>query len=159
MSVNAENSLDPADFYYFSQFLLGIPLPQLESLNWDQSLSYVHLLQANLSQEDFAMLGKLMAQWSQLNGATAEQQASIFEKNVLNNPDQSLWKAAQKVIMLWYTGAWPGASVAALQNRDPKNYPNLLSWILAPDQHAMGVPKGQNYWNLPAAGVATENNQ
>ena len=48
--------LDNDDFYYCSQFLLGIPLPQIQNLNWDQSLAYCRLLEANLQPDDIAAL-------------------------------------------------------------------------------------------------------
>lgn len=137
--------LDNDKFYDCSQFLLGIPLPQIQRLSWDQAVTYCDALQTGTDQGELAALERLLELCFSIDYAPIQFQAQVVD----DTGPTSLWPIAQKLIGLWYTGTWDG--IDALSARDPVNYSNLLSWVLAPDQHAMGVPKGQSYWSQAPA--------
>jgi hypothetical protein len=130
------------DFRSLSKFLLGVPLPEygIGDLPQDLVAFYFDILDGK-----DAGFTKLIAAWIPLEGLPASEQVARFEREIQGDP--YLWRQAQNLIMLWYTGVWdPGSADPALQYPDPsRSYPFALVWVLS-QSHPRSVPQGFGSW-------------
>lgn len=135
-----------ADFLSFSNFVLGIPLPQVPSLDQGLAQTYFNLLTSNNVD-----ITQLLTTWHGITLQPKSQWPSLFQTDIASNT--TLWPQAIQVTMLWYTGVWdPNSSNSALNSRNPALYEQTLVWVLA-QAHPMGVPLGFGYWQYPPTGA------
>lgn len=134
-----------SDFESLSRFVLGIPLIELGIQDLPQSLVSFYFSILDGKDDGFA---KLIAAWIPLEGLPASEQAARFESDIQGDP--YLWRQAQNLVLLWYTGVWdPQSKDPALQYPDPtQSYPNALVWVLS-QAHPRGVTKSFGYWQYP----------
>jgi|SRR5579864_3443572 len=128
-----------ADFISFSNFVLGIPLPQVQDL--DQGLAQVYM--TNLGQGGVD-LSNLLATWHTIAQQPQSQWPTLFDAQIKGSA--TLWPVAQQVVLAWYTG------VCGTVPRDPAYYEQTLVWVLA-QAHPMGVPLGFGYWQYLPPGA------
>lgn len=136
------------DFTSLSKFLLGVPLPEygIGDLPQDLVSFYFDLLGKD---DGFT---KLIAAWVPIAALPASEQAACFDREIKGDP--YLWRQAQNLVLLWYTGVWdPASADPALQYPDPsRSYPFALVWVLS-RSHARGVPQGFGSWeHAPSEG-------
>lgn len=124
-----------ADFISFSNFVLGIPLPQVPNL--DPQLAQVYM--TNL-QKGGVNLSSLLSTWQSISKQPQSQWPALFDAQIKGS--STLWPAAQSVVVAWYTG------VCGSVPRDPNYYDRTLVWVLA-QAHPMGVPLSFGYWQYP----------
>lgn len=135
-----------ADFLSLSNFVLGIPLPQVPSLDPNLAQTYFNLLTSNNVD-----ISTLLATWHGIASQPQSQWATLFQKEIISS--NTLWPQAIQVAMLWYTGIWDGGSAnPALNSRNPALYERTLVWVLT-QAHPMGVPVSFGYWQYPPSGA------
>ena len=132
------------DFTDLSKFLLGIPLDDFGISDLPQDLASFYFDIVN-GDTGFAAL---MYAWIPIVGHPASEQEAYFESQIKAAP--FLWRQAQNLVMLWYTGVWdPQSSDPALAHPEPnQSYPLALVWTLA-QSHPRGVTKSFGYWQYP----------
>lgn len=130
------------DFASLSRFLLGVPLPELGIQDLPQDLVSFYFGILDGKDDGFT---KLMNAWLPIEGLPASEQAARFERDIKGDP--YLWRQAQNLIMLWYTGVWdPASADPALRYPDPsRSYPFALVWVLS-QSHPRSVTKSFGYW-------------
>lgn len=134
------------DFANLSKFLLGIPWPELGIQDLPQEL--VSFYFGILDGKDDGFRSLLTAWQTSFAKLSPADQAALLQSNIKGNTD--LWKQAQKLIMLWYTGVWdPSSADPALKHPDPsQSYPLALVWVVS-QSHPRGVTKSFGYWQYP----------
>jgi hypothetical protein len=100
----------------------------------------------NLLTTNEVDLSPLLAAWHPIASLPPSEQGPAFEQAILGV--DTLWAQAQKLTILWYTGAWDlGCSGPARIARDPQIYSDnsLLVWVLS-QAHPAGVTQGYGVW-------------
>lgn len=138
--------MSSADFANLSKFLLGIPLPEfgIQDLPSDLVTFYFGILDG----KDAGFQSLLTAWQTSFANLSPADQAALLESNIKDNTP--LWQAAQKLIMLWYTGVWdPTSADPTLSQPDPsQSYPFALVWVVS-QSHPRGITKSFGYWQYP----------
>lgn len=126
------------DFISLSNFLLGIPLPQVAALDQDLAQTYMNQLNSG-----GVPLDQLLTAWHAIAAQPESQWPALFDQQIKTNT--TLWSQAQQVVLAWYTG------VCGTNPRDPSLYEKTLVWVLA-QAHPMAVPVSFGYWQYPPSG-------
>ena len=147
------------NFMGLSSFLIGVPLPGLQSLDSDLGQSYLNLLNAYLQQgpatfdQQFGAvetppgsnagltpdtMTTLLNTWQQIAAAGGDPTAAV-NKQIFGNAQLSA--LAQKIILIWYTGLIDNIPGPA------ELYDRALVWSIS-YAHPMAVPRSFGYWQF-----------
>ena len=145
------------NFMGLSSFLIGVPLPGLQSLDASLGQEYLNQLNAYLQQGpaifdqqvgaaetppssnaglNAGTMTTLLNTWQQIAAAGGDPTAQV-NKQIFGNVQLS--SLAQKIILIWYTGLIDGIPGPA------DTYDKALVWSLG-YAHPMAVPRSFGYW-------------
>jgi hypothetical protein len=142
---------DAQNFLTLSEFLLGLPLPGVSSLDPDLAQRYYALIN---SQQPSPPMAQLLSTWAPIQAAgptVAAVNQQIFGQANLST-------LAQQIILLWYDAVWFPSPNQPYSNAAPvpaSDYDKALVWTLA-QAHPAAVPLSFGYWQYAPQNGSTQ---